>query len=127
MIDKRTKHSMEWRNKWPWQNGLPTNETSVDKDLEQAIRDYIQWLISEGYTLSTCASYNRMLNHFRLFITRKNIPWDKIFTLNTLKDFQKENNLKYVPVVRGVSRYLFQQDKDTAAYREGNTKVTTNL
>ncbi len=111
MIDKRTKHSMEWRNKWPWQNGLLTNQTSVDKDLEQAIRDYIQWLISEGYALSTCASYNRMLNLFHLFITRKNIAWDKIFTLNTLKDFQKENNLKYVPVVRGVSRYLFQQER----------------
>ncbi|MFQ5976030.1 MAG: tyrosine-type recombinase/integrase [Candidatus Hydrothermarchaeales archaeon] len=111
MIDKRIMHPMDWRKKWPWKNGLLTNETPVDKDLEKAIRDYIQWLISEGYTLSTCAIYDRMLNHFRLFINRKNIAWDKIFILNTVKDFQKENNLKYGPVVRGLSRYLFQQGR----------------
>jgi len=83
----------------------------IDKQLKQAISDYLLWLASEGYSPRTCEGYRQLLNNFRLFITRKSIPWDEIFTLDTLKAFKKEKNLKYVPALRGLSRYLFEQKK----------------
>jgi site-specific recombinase XerD len=79
--------------------------------LEQAIRDYLGWMASEGYSPKTCEGYRRLLNNFLLFISHKNIAWDDIFTLDTLKAFQQERSLKYVPAVRGLSRYLFEQKR----------------
>jgi len=83
----------------------------IDKELNQAISDYLLWLASEGHSPKTCQGYRQMLNNFLLFISPKRIPWDEIFTLNTLKAFQKEKNLNYVPAVRGLSRYLFGQKR----------------
>ena len=54
----------------------------ADKDsimVRQAISDYLGWMASEGY--------RRLLNNFPPFITRKGMPWDEIFTLDTLKAF----------------------------------------
>ena len=86
----------------------------TDKDiimLKQAIRDYLGWMAAEGYNPKTCEAYRQMLNHFLLFISHKNIPWDEIFTSDTLKAFQQERSLNYVPAVRGLSRYLFEQKR----------------
>ena len=80
--------------------------------LKQAIRDYIHWMASEGYTPKTCQAYRLALSKFLLFISHKeDIAWDEIFTLHTLKAFEQERNLKPVPAVRGLSRYLFRQKK----------------
>ena len=86
----------------------------TDKDiimLKQAIRDYIQWMASEGYTPKTCQAYRLELSKFLLFINHEDISWVDLFTLKTLKAFQKEKNLKYVPAVRRLSQYLFEQKK----------------
>jgi site-specific recombinase XerD len=79
--------------------------------LKQAIRDYIQWMASEGYTPKTCQAYKLELSKFVLFISREDIAWDEIFALHTFKAFEQERNLKPVPAIRGLSRYLFQQKK----------------
>ena len=86
----------------------------ADKDiimLKQAIRDYLGWMASEGYNPRTCEVHRWELNHLLLFISHKNIAWDEIFTLDTLKAFHQERNPKYVPAVRGLSRYLFEQKR----------------
>jgi len=86
----------------------------TDKDsitLKQAIRDYLGWMASEGYSPKTYEGYRRLLNKFLFFISPKGMPWDEIFTLDTLKAFQQERNLNYVPAVRGLSRYLFEQKR----------------
>jgi site-specific recombinase XerD len=86
----------------------------TDKDiimLKQGIRDYIQWMASEGYTPETCQAYWLELSKFLLFISQKHIAWGEIFTLHTLKVFQQERNLKYVPAVRRFSQYLFEQKR----------------
>jgi len=81
------------------------------KTLKQAIRDYLQWMASEGYTPTTCQAHKWALNRFLLFISQEDIAWDEIFTLHTLKAFQQESNLKQVPGLRGLSQYLFEQKK----------------
>ena len=57
--------------------------------LKRDIDEYLQWMLSNGYSFRTCDMYRNELNHFFLFIIRKQIGWDDIFTLNTLKNFQK--------------------------------------
>ena len=80
--------------------------------LEQAISDYLLWMISNGYTNSTFIHYEQVLNHFLRFIDQRAIPWDAVFTFDTLKDFQEESGLTHASTpVRGFSRYLFQQDR----------------
>jgi len=61
----------------------------IDEELTQAIRDYLQWMVSEGYAPSTCESYRCELNHFLSFVNDKDIRWDDIFHLDTLQSFQK--------------------------------------
>ena len=80
--------------------------------LEQAISDYLLWMISNGYANSTFIHYEQVLNHFLRFIDQRAIPWDAVFTFDTLKDFQEESGLTHASTpVRGFSRYLFQQDR----------------
>ena len=79
--------------------------------LNQAISDYLLWLVSNGCSQKTCQGYEKELNQFTLFISHGNIAWDKIFTVATLKAFQEYRNLKYVPAVRGIARYLFQHKR----------------
>jgi site-specific recombinase XerD len=79
--------------------------------LKNAILDYLHWMASEGYSPSTCRVHKWALSRFLLFISHKDIAWDEIFTLHTLKTFQQESKLKYVPGLRGFSNYLFEQNK----------------
>jgi site-specific recombinase XerD len=78
--------------------------------LKQAIDEYLQWMLSNGYSFRTCDTYRNELNHFFLFIFQKQIDWNDIFTLNTLKDFQKSKQ-DSGPAVRGLWQYLFEQKR----------------
>jgi site-specific recombinase XerD len=80
---------------------------SPDLILKQAIEDCLQWMISSGYTRGTYNGYRSELNTFSRFIIRKQIDRDDIFTLDTLKDFQKSRQT--APAVRKLFRYLFEQ------------------
>jgi len=85
---------------------------SVDRRLEKAVSDYLLWMISNGYADSTCMRYEQVLKHFLYFINKMAIPWDVVFTFETLKNFQKESGLIHASSpVRGLSRYLFEQNR----------------
>ncbi len=81
------------------------------RTLKQAIDEYLQWMLSAGYSFRTCDTYRNELNSFFLFIFRKQIDWNDIFTLNTLKDFQKNTQAATGPGVRGLWQYLFDQKR----------------
>jgi len=78
--------------------------------LKRDIDEYLQAMLSNGYSFRTCDMYRNELNHFFLFIIRKQIGWNDIFTLNTLKDFQKSKQ-DSGPGVRGLWQYLFEQKR----------------
>ncbi|MBW2570491.1 MAG: tyrosine-type recombinase/integrase [Deltaproteobacteria bacterium] len=82
------------------------------KRLEKAVSDYLLWMISNGYADSTSMRYQQVLKHFAHYIIQRAIPWDAVFTFDTLKDFQKESGLILaLRAVRGLSRYLFKQNR----------------
>jgi site-specific recombinase XerD len=87
--------------------GMPVNNTM----LEQAISDYLLWMISNGYPLKTVKSYEKILKHFLTFTSCREIAWHDIFTLETLNDFQKGRSKATAHAVRGLSRYLFRQNR----------------
>jgi integrase/recombinase XerD len=89
----------------PWEGAV------IDGELTHAIRDYLQWMVSEGYAPRTCESYGYELNHFLSFVNDKDIRWDDIFTLDTLKSFQDSRGLRNGYAIRGLSRYLFSQKR----------------
>jgi len=79
--------------------------------LNQVIDECLQWMISSGYTRSTYDNYRSELNTFLHFIIRKQIHWDDIFTLDTLKDFRKSRQSAATPAVKRLFRYLFEQKR----------------
>lgn len=86
------------------------HDISANKALQRAISDYLLWMISEDYSHSIWKIYERVLNHFLLFVSRRAIGWDAVFTFDTLNAFQKASKLTHVSsAVRGLSRYLFEQ------------------
>ena len=111
MLDERTKQSMEFLDWWVKGYGLPQDDITAQRDLEQAIGEYLLWMGSEGYSHKTIKSHRRELNRFLIFIKKRRFCWDEIFTLDTLKWFQKVRALKWVHGVRGLSQYLFEQGK----------------
>ena len=78
--------------------------------LKRDIDEYLQWMLSNGYSFHTCDMYRNELNHFFFFIIRKQIGWNDIFNLNTLKDFQKTKQ-DSGPGVRGLWQYLLEQKR----------------
>lgn len=78
--------------------------------LKRDIDEYLQSMLSNGYSFRTCDTYRNELNHFFIFIIRKQIGWNDIFTLNTLKDFQKSKQ-DSGSGVRGLWQYLFEQKR----------------
>ena len=80
--------------------------------LEQAIRDYLFWMIDKRYSHRTWALHERLVNHFSDFIRRRVIVWENIFTFETLEAFQEECKLTQASMaLRGLARYLHAQQK----------------
>jgi site-specific recombinase XerD len=111
MGDERTRESLEWINKWFQKHGHPKDDTPVLYDLGQAIGNYLLWMSDQGYSDKTIEGYKQMLNQFLRFIKKRRFCWDEIFTLDTLKWFQKVRALTWAHGVRGLSQYLFEQGK----------------
>ena len=84
---------------------------NLSRTLRRDIDEYLQWMISTGYSFSTCGTYRTELNKFTLFIIRKQIGWNNIFTLNTLEEFQKETQAATGPGVRGLWQYLYDKKR----------------
>lgn len=81
------------------------------RTLKRDIDEYLQWMLTTGYSFQTCDTYRNELNNFFLFIIRKQIGRNDIFTLDTLKDFQKNTQTYTGPAVRGLWQYLFDQKR----------------
>jgi len=79
--------------------------------LEQAISDYLLWMMSNGYPLKTVESYEKILKHFLTFTSCRGMAWCDIFTLETLNDFQKGRSKVTAHAIRGLSRYLVRQNR----------------
>jgi integrase/recombinase XerD len=79
--------------------------------LKQAIEDYLLWMISTGYSQPILDSAERVLQQFSVFITHRQVPWESIFTYETLKSFQKEICPLCASAVRGLSKHLFMKKK----------------
>ena len=78
--------------------------------LDEAINDYLLWMISKGYSESTWRQAERVLNCFSHFVKKANISMENAFNLDTLQVFQKEH-LSHVYAVRGLWRYLYGQGR----------------
>lgn len=80
--------------------------------LEQAIRDYLLWMVDKGYSPHTWALHDRFLNYFSAFIAGRSMAWERIFTVETLATFEVEYKLTHMAVaVRGLARYLYVQQR----------------
>jgi site-specific recombinase XerD len=68
-------------------------------------------MISAGYSFNTCGTYQSELNRFFLFIIRKQIDWNDIFTIDTLEEFQKHTQAATGAGVKGLWQYLLDQKR----------------
>jgi integrase/recombinase XerD len=108
MTDNHNKNLQEKiKNNW-----LPKPKTSLEKHLEKAIHDYLQWMITNGYADSTVENHERVLKKFLLFVIPQKIDWYDIFSWETLNAFKKTQKMKYdSDAVTAISQYLFKQKK----------------
>ena len=83
------------------------------KKLQQAVDDYLLWMISSGYAEATINNYERILNHFVDFIARHKISWNQIFSSANLHRFDKSTKAE-LAAVRGLCRFLVKQKRITA-------------
>lgn len=111
MLDRKARELIECLDRWFREHGYPQDDTAVLHDLEQAIGDYLLWMRSKEYSSKTIEGYKQQLNQFFGFIKIRRFTWEGIFTLDTLKWFQKVRALKSAPALRGLSRYIFEQGK----------------
>jgi site-specific recombinase XerD len=100
-----------------------TNQNT--QNLEQAICDYLRWMKSREYKRSTTRRrYEKILSELRVFVRSRDIAWDDIFTLDTLKAFQKDSSLTNVSgAVGGLSWYLFKQSRIPQPLRKPNYQI----
>ena len=75
----------------------------ADRDLEQAIDAYLLWMKDEGYNPVSYDDHKEILRLFLDFIRGGEFEWDDIFTLDTVKAFQKHSGLSQAHGVRGLS------------------------
>jgi integrase/recombinase XerD len=100
-----------------------TNQNT--QSLEQAICDYLQWMKSREYKHSTTRRrYEKILSDFLVFVRHREIAWNDIFTMGTLKAFQKDSSLTNVSdAIRGLSWYLFKHSRIPQPLRKPNCQI----
>jgi len=103
MIDEKTVATIEWI-----EQRLKQIE-SVEKLLDGAIEDYLQWMAENRYAPSTRKAYARTLVRFRGFIKQRKCRFEQIFTEDTLRNFGKIRRSSPLHAIYGLSRYLFDQ------------------
>ena len=83
----------------------------TDRDLEQAIDAYLLWMKEEGYNPVSYEDHKETLRLFLDFIRCGEFEWKDVFTLDTVKAFQKHHGLTQAHGVRGLSRYLSERNR----------------
>jgi site-specific recombinase XerD len=58
--------------------------------LDEAINDYLLWMISSGYSENMVRQVERILGYFSTFVREEQIRWEDIFTHTTLTAFKHE-------------------------------------
>ncbi|MBW1854670.1 MAG: site-specific integrase, partial [Deltaproteobacteria bacterium] len=83
--------------------------------LEQAIRDYLQWIKSGEYrNRKGRKRYEKVLADFLAFVSEKSISWAVMFTLDTLKGFREYTGLSNPShALIGLSGYLHSNARVT--------------
>jgi site-specific recombinase XerD len=90
--------------------------------LEEAIRDYLGWIKLKRR--STRIRYEKLLSDFALFVKNEHIPWQEIFTLDTLKRFRKHRDISNGwDVIRGLSDYLFTHGRISQPLRRSKHQI----
>jgi len=79
--------------------------------LEQAVLDYLEWMIESRYSDRTYINYQRTLVQFITFVGRKRYAVNKVFTLDTLNKFIKTHEKCHASAIRGLGRYLYTQKR----------------
>ncbi len=80
------------------------------KKLQQAVDDYLLWMISSGYADASIKNYEQILKHFVDFIARHKISWEQIFSSANLHAFDQSTKTE-LAAVRGLCRYLVKQKR----------------
>ena len=90
--------------------GSPQVTMDQTKRLNQAISDYLLWMIDQGYSRSTWSFYRRILIRYREYT--ENMDGETVFSKNTMEDFGRECGLvQFEPPIRGLARYLYKKKK----------------
>ena len=85
-------------------------ETTKDF-LEQAVSDYLKWMVESFYNSQTRTNYGKTLRQFMMFVGRKRYTVNRVFTLDTLNRFIKAHEKCHASAIRGLSRYLYTQKR----------------
>ena len=81
---------------------------SSTEKLEQAVNDYLLWMIDQGYSSSTWSFYKRVLERYVKFAG--DMEWETVFSKKTMAGFGRECGLvQFEPPIRGLARYLYKQ------------------
>lgn len=89
--------------------------------LNQAIENYLLWMISNGYSKKRWDRSEKILKYFTVFVGRHNIPWEDIFTHTTLNTFQRE--CSEIWAIKGLWQYLFREGKVSQALCKPRAKL----
>jgi integrase/recombinase XerD len=79
--------------------------------LTKAIVDYLGWLNSTGNSIRLRERYDQILIEFLIFALRKEIVWENMFSLDTLRMFGKHSAglTGAIDVLTGFSGYLYEE------------------
>ena len=83
-----------------------------EESLDKAIGNYLEWMISTGYAESGLKAYEKILKRFLCFVREKEIAWDDIFSLDTLRAFQgRKPSTEVNRVIKRFACYLLEQKR----------------
>lgn len=71
------------------------------------IHDYLKWMETEGYVQATQDNHRRWLNKFFKFVKSRKIKADELFTFETLKRFQKVEDISFSAPIKQFAQYLY--------------------
>ena len=94
--------------------GVKVQVVSEEKEesLKKATSDYLEWMISTGYAESGLKAYEKILKRFLCFVREKDIAWDDIFTLDTLRAFQgRKPSTEVNRVIKKFACYLLERKR----------------
>jgi len=81
--------------------------------LVKAIEGYARWIkFMEKHGRSPQTRYTQTMSDFLIFVINRDMVWEDMFTLDTLKDFQKYSRLKNASrALIALSNYLYNHGK----------------